>query len=444
MLIHYKAPAYPAMEQTKNRGIFSFGEKRRERRVSSLSHRPLNVLLTNGRFPVSLDLARQFNFAGYHVYCVDPMRYHVCRFSRMVKESKTVPSPRSNPNEYVKAVKKAVLSWRIQCIIPIHEEEFCLAESKDPVILKRLYAPPWETIMLLHSKWEFSNSMKEFGIDVPTAHLCENMDDIRRLDRNTEWAVKPVFGRASTNVYHLRPEHPVPIINVSDKVQYVAQEWIHGTRYCSYTVYDHGTLRAHGVYPVLETIDGSSCVYFEACGHPEIKKYVEHVAAIFFPLHGQIGLDFVETEDRLVAIDCNPRATSGIHLWTGTPFLALAIAGNIRAMSTDPPTDPPDAKPNRGVKSEVIPGMFMWEHRRVALRRYLKHYWRLITAHDVIWSWRDFMPSLASPFLLSYYYILCQQRGLMLPELFQWDLIWEPTDEQLEKVRTLRGSLPGC
>lgn len=30
----------------------------------------LNILLTNGRFPVSIDLARQLKLAGHHVYVV--------------------------------------------------------------------------------------------------------------------------------------------------------------------------------------------------------------------------------------------------------------------------------------------------------------------------------------------------------------------------------------
>lgn len=40
----------------------------------------LNILLSNGRFPVSIDLARQLKPAGHNVYAVDPMHYHVCKF----------------------------------------------------------------------------------------------------------------------------------------------------------------------------------------------------------------------------------------------------------------------------------------------------------------------------------------------------------------------------
>ncbi|KKK15990.1 hypothetical protein P175DRAFT_0525251, partial [Aspergillus ochraceoroseus IBT 24754] len=387
---------------------------------------PQNVLLTNGRFPVSLDLARQFTLSGCRVYCVDPMKFHICWFSRMVTGSKVVSAPRKDPLGYVQDVKEAVQNWQITYIIPIHEEEFYLAASGDPEILDKLYAPPWEVLLRLHSKLDYAKMMRQFRLDVPEFYVCKNMDEVYSLNPQKEWAVKPVFGRANTNVYHLKPGHRIPPIGISEDCQYIAQEWIHGNRYCSYSLFDHGTLKVHGVYPVLETIDGSSCVYFQPCHHLKINQYVEQLAAHLYPLHGQIGLDFVQTEDRLVTIDSNPRATSGIHLWSGTGSLALAFTHRLK----EDVIRPPHASSGGAIHREVIPGMLMWEHKNVTVSRYLKHIWRLISARDIIWNWSDLMPSLASPFLLTYYYALCRQCNLTLPNLFQWDLIWEPPSKE--------------
>jgi hypothetical protein len=82
--------------------------------------------------------------------------------------------------------------------------------------------------------------------------------------------------------------------------------------------------------------------------------------------------------------------------------------------------------------------MMMWEHRNVTLAQYLTHIWRLVSTRDVVWDWCDLIPSLASPFLLTSYYVMCKRRGLTLPEMFQWDLIWEPEGEQqLRRVRSM-------
>ncbi|KAL6238421.1 hypothetical protein BDW75DRAFT_201735 [Aspergillus navahoensis] len=402
---------------------------------------PPKILLTNGRFPVSLDFARQLTLAGCKVYCVDPMKIHVCRFSMTVVASKRVPAPRTDPGGYVAGVKEAVKCWGIDYIIPIHEEEYYLAESKDPAILEKLYAPSWDLLLRLHSKRHYAELARSFGLDVPEAVVCKSMEDVRRLDtQNKEWALKPVFGRANTNVYHLQPGEPIPEdIPVSEEVQYVAQEWIRGDRYCSYSVFNQGKLRAHGVYPVLETIDGSSCVYFQSCLHPKIKEYVERLGEHLYPLHGQIGLDFIETKDRLVTIDCNPRATSGIHLWSGTGELASVFINS----SEKDFTNPPRGKLGCDIPREVLPGMLMWEHKDVNIRRYLNHMWRLVRARDVVWDWIDMMPSLASPVLLTYYYILCHRHKLELPDLFQWHVIWEPTEESLKKVKELDERVEG-
>lgn len=93
-------------------------------------------------------------------------------------------------------------------IIPLHEEIFHLAESEDSIVLEKLLAPPFDILIRLHNKWEFQTMMKRFGFDVPEAHLCRNVEDVRNLDLSREWAVKPVYGRASSKVHHLKPGKP--------------------------------------------------------------------------------------------------------------------------------------------------------------------------------------------------------------------------------------------
>jgi len=119
-----------------------------------------------------LDLARQLYIAGHHVYCVDPMEYHVCRFSIVVKKSKQVPAPHVDAKGYVEGVKDAIERWKIDIVIPLHEEIFFLAECDEKTILDKMFAPPWSILVRLHNKWEFMNMMRRFDLDVPEAHLC--------------------------------------------------------------------------------------------------------------------------------------------------------------------------------------------------------------------------------------------------------------------------------
>lgn len=401
--------------------------KTKKKRQSKATAPSLNILLSNGRFPVSIDLARQLKFAGHNVFVVDPMHYHVCRFSRAVRKSFWAPAPHVDAAGYVDCVRRAVEEAKIDLIIPMHEEIFHLAELADEAILKRLFSFPFTTLIRLHNKWEFSKFLGKVGLDAPKAWLCRSMTDVYNLPLgSTELALKPVYGRAATNVHHLYPDKPLPSgITISDTNHYIAQEWITGERFCSYSVFRGGRVYAFAVYPVVDTIDGASCVYFQSVDHPRIRAYVERLAAALPDVSGQLALDLIETEDRLVAIECNPRATSGIHLWSGKTDLARAFTESYPAV----------VKP--GARRQVIPGMLMWSGEGAGPGEYVRHMKRLMGTKDVLFSKRDILPSLMQPFLLTSYYEICRERKMDIPTMFQWDLVWEPDAEQLRRVQRL-------
>lgn len=269
------------------------GTKRR--RDGNLNHREQRILITNGRFPVSLDLARQLHQAGHVVYCVDPMEYHVCKFSISVLQCKQVPAPRDDTEGYVQAVKEAVEKWNIDMIIPIHEEIFHLAGSNEPEILSRLFAPPFELLVRLHHKFEFTKLMQSVELDVPEAYLCKSMHDVMNLPVDkypNGMALKPCFGRACSGVRHLRAGEPIPDdIDIGEHNHYMAQEWLIGDRYCSYSVVREGRVEATGLYPVLDTIDGSSSVFFQQRYHAFIYSYIEDFVARMPTFSGQVCHD---------------------------------------------------------------------------------------------------------------------------------------------------------
>ncbi|TGZ79654.1 hypothetical protein EX30DRAFT_355680 [Ascodesmis nigricans] len=422
---------------------------------------PLNILLTNGRFPVSLDLARQLKLLGHHVFVLDPMHYHVCKFSASVTKSFQVPPPRVDRRGFINATLSAVQEAKIHLIVGMHEELYYLAESKEPEITSRLIAPEWTVLLRLHNKWEFSKLLEEAGLDRPRAWLCRNMEDAKKLDRRLDLALKPVFGRASNNVYHLKPDEEglAEDLNINEEEEYIAQEWLYGDRFCCYAVIREGRVDAFGVYPVEDTIDGSSCVYFRSISHPRILNYVQRLAT-FLPhqsLPYQASFDIIETPatstspSRLVAIECNPRATSGIHLFSGTPNLAHALTIPPSPSALSPSSSPSPSTslskrslsklgkhhtktdltnltypiiPTPNTKRQLAPGMMMWKKSERGAKAWLQHMKRLMGSKDVIFNKRDLWPSLMQPFLLTSYYEICREQKRKLPDMFQWELCW--------------------
>ena len=207
------------------------------------------VLLSNGRFPVTLDLARQLRRAGHEVYCIDAMEYHVCKFSNAVRQCWQVPSPRVDANGYRAGVKRAIERANIDLIIPMHEEILYLVECEDEEIYRRLFAPSLPVLLRMHNKWEFTQWMKSIGLDAPDAHLCKSYADVEKMPQRDEreYALKPVFGRASQNVYHLKSGEPLPSdseFDVSEECHWIAQEWLKGNRYCTYGIVRQGHVKA--------------------------------------------------------------------------------------------------------------------------------------------------------------------------------------------------------
>ncbi|KAM3415254.1 hypothetical protein BST61_g8784 [Cercospora zeina] len=399
----------------------------------------LRILLTNGRMPVSLDLARQFRLAGHIVFCVDPMSTHVCTFTRAVKQSAQVPAPHQNPQGYVRAVKELVLRWRIDMIIPIHEEVFCLAASDEFEILGRLFAPSFDMLVRLHDQYEFAEYAKQLGLLVPQSFLCAGPDDLTALPLDqcqSGIALRPCLGHEYSGLHHLKPGGPIPTeLDFSEDSRYVAQEWLEGDEYCSYSVVRDGHVEATGCYPVTERHDGSKRELLQQQFHPGVYEYIQHFVANVPPFSGQIAFDFVETANGLYAIECNVQATAGLHLWSNTPWLAKAITGTLPKDDIERPIRPPKRLQGHESRYRVMPRMLKWQNEDASFGAWLKHMRRVVFTRDVTRDWGDPMPTVAQPLLLTAYYRMCRKAGRQLPRFFHEQLAWEPKGHELEAVR---------
>ena len=61
-----------------------------------------NILITSGRSPVALDLARQLRQAGHTLFMVDSLHLYISRFSNAISKSFVVRSPRQNRKDLLK------------------------------------------------------------------------------------------------------------------------------------------------------------------------------------------------------------------------------------------------------------------------------------------------------------------------------------------------------
>ena len=80
------------------------------------------VLLTLGRLPKALTLARALHGAGYRVVIAEPFKWHVCKPSRAVAASYRVPAPNTSQAAYLDALLDIVRSESVDLVLPVSEE----------------------------------------------------------------------------------------------------------------------------------------------------------------------------------------------------------------------------------------------------------------------------------------------------------------------------------
>lgn len=371
---------------------------------------------------LTLELARLLNRAGHEVFVAESAYLHVSRFSRAVKKAFTVPRPRFEPQSWVQALVKIVEDEGVDMVIPSYEEILYLAQRKDSFPAScTVFCADFEKLITLHNKWLFVTWQQALGFDAPDTLLIRKTEELEQLDPKKSYALKASYSRASTKVYHLKAGQKPPPLDIEPSNPWIAQEWLEGKKYCTYGICQNGKLLAHAIYPVQFAIDGHSCLTFEAVEHPGILDWVTRfVEATEFT--GQIAFDFVDGNDgRLLSIECNPRGTSGVHLFCPQDRIDQAFFNERDELLL--------AKPGRS--KQIIMGMLMYGWKQEARKGSLRGFWRtLFGVRDVVFDSWDPLPCLAQPFVSIIYVWQAIKHKTSLPALFTYDLNWDGTSEE--------------
>lgn len=337
---------------------------------------------------------------------------YVSKFSNAVKKSFTVSDPRKLPDKYIQEHLELVRKYDIDFLLPIWEDVLYFSQVKEQFLPRcEVFCDNFQTLYKLHHKWHFMQMLEKWGIPTPPSFLVRNPEEVKNVDIDKPFALKPCLSRASQNVYKIDDKNePIDIsVNCGD---WIAQEWLRGDKYCTLSVCHEGNLSAHSVYPVTFSIDKSSCLSFVSVEHKKIYEWVkDFVKKANFT--GLIAFDFIELEDgRLYPIECNPRGTSGLHLFASTPEFPSALFKS-----------PSNCLfPKEQKKRQIAVGMLMYGWR-VKGQHFLKEF---LSSKDVLFSVKDPLPSLLEPFLLLQVLLLALRQKKNLPAFYTHDLDWEP------------------
>lgn len=341
---------------------------------------PQRILITGARAPAALELCRAFSAAGHTVFASDSLREPLCRHSRAVERFFRIPEPRSNLRGFADSLEQLLASQEIDLLVPTCEEVFFVARVRAQLEIAgaRVLADDFEKLRSLHDKFEFTKMATDCGAEIPETFMLDSVEDPRR------WVFKPVFSRFGSDTLIRPSANELAEARLADPGRaWVAQQPISGEEHCTFGLALGGQLVAHACYRPAVRLRRGSGIFFEPAEVPAIEEFVTK----FVEKHqftGQIGFDFMVSDSGGVTVlECNPRATSGVHFFENQPDeLANSFLGRRQQLLTP-----------RGTEPKMIGlAMAAFLHQTVS-RHGLSHVWRhWRVGQDVIGSPLDPWP----------------------------------------------------
>lgn len=295
-----------------------------------------NLLITGARAPVALHLARLFTTAGHRVWLADTHRFPLSRATRFAEGYVRLPSPHDGVADYGRAVEVAVAAHRIDLVVPTCEEVFFLAAARD---LHRaaieLFAPPFHTLARAHHKAVFASEATGLGADPPRTDLVASVDELTDVADAGERVLKPAWSRFASRVL-VRPDpSDLTALRPSPPDPWLVQDYLPGDEICCYAVARNGLLLAFAAYRPLHRAGLGAGIAFEPVEEPVARRFVAGYAARQ-RWTGQLSFDFRrDAHGALHVLECNPRATSGLHFFAAGDGLPRTILAGASASPTD-------------------------------------------------------------------------------------------------------------
>lgn len=272
------------------------------------------ILLTLGRLPVCLHLARALHAQGWRVVVAEPFRFHLCQLSNSVSKSIRVIAPTVDANAYLDALHRVIDEEAVSLVIPVSEESMFVAALKPRLAPDvQMLCMPQDRLLQLHDKYEFFRLAERLGVAVPETALAHDAES-GFTGNNANYVVKPRLSCAGKGVRFLT--EPGSLTATEKSHHYIVQQKISGASCCSFSIADNGVVVQSVCYRSLLT-SGSVSVCFEEIPAPDgLATSIEKVIAET-NYTGMISFDFMQDDEGCWrAIECNPRATSGLHLLT--------------------------------------------------------------------------------------------------------------------------------
>lgn len=343
----------------------------------------MRVLITGGRAPVALDLGRILKRENAEVFVADSLEVYLSQGSKVFAKSFIIPKPADNVNDFINSLNRIIKKYKINYIVPTCEEVFFISKYKDKLECK-VFTCEFEKLELLHNKFKFPNFIKERSsyASAPKTYLVNDVKQLNNFKSDCKKLVfKPVYSRFATQTLVKPAWKKLRKIEMSVYNPWVAQEFIKGKEYCTYSIAVNGKLNAHVTYEPIYRLGLGASMYFTSIQHKQIEKFVRELVAQM-NYTGHIGFDIIEDKEGVLYIlECNPRGTSGLHFLKDKKLAKCFLEEKSEIVTPDI---------NKSLMAFI--GMLIIGIFKYSFISPFKFFKNLTKASDVVYSKEDRMP----------------------------------------------------
>lgn len=295
-------------------------------------------MVTGARAPVALHWAWALRAAGRRVHLADSLRWPIGRgfAGGYLRHA----PPGFDLEGFRRDLLQLCARHGIGLIVPTCEEVFWLAQIAPDLAAAgvRVFAPSFPLLAQVHDKGTFIALCAGFWPHLPQTRRLTSVADLEGLPDLAGLVLKPAFSRFATRTLVRPRPAQVARLRPSPGDPWVAQAFLPGREVCAFGIAVAGKVTALAVYHPLYRAGQGAGIYFEPVEPGPALGFVRAFAQAT-GWTGQLSFDLIETEAGIAPIECNPRATSGLHLLRDPGALVAALAGG------GPVLVPGDARP---------------------------------------------------------------------------------------------------
>ena len=388
--------------------------------------RPLmmTALVTGGRMPASLAMCRALKRSGATVIGTDSLDTTPLSGSNAVDLYVKTPPPSKSPEEFLAALSQIIKEHNVSHLIPMYEEGYVVSASLPQLASAHastlILVDTVETLSILDDKWRFIAHCKSLGLPVPNTAVVTSVAQLR--DQITRLAsgivVKPVFSRFAQGVFIDPSPEDLTQIHPSVDSPWVVQERVIGPVASSYGICRNGKILVHGDYGNDFVVGAKSKQGLGASSSYQptvLPGSLEFAETLFGSLgySGQYGLDYIVNDRGISCIECNPRATSGVHLFERDLSFGDIILGK-------PTMNQP--RPSASSNHPQLLQCLISGEASIADPKLIK----ALMSPDVLFRFRDPMPVFTFRTMLKDITLQARSQQRPVADLFFEDLACEP------------------